>query len=300
VLASLPFWGTIYTVGVIGRILAFGVLVASLDLLVGVAGLASLGHAAFFGAGAYAAAIVAREHSAITPVQLVVAAAVGAAAAALTGVVTVRSRGVYFLMLTLAIGELMRQLADSWTDLTGGTNGYAGVPPLRLVPGGDPVRIAGHVYWYVLAVAALAYVVMAVVRASPFGQSLRGLRDNEVRMRVLGYSTTRLKLSALAAAGAVAGVAGSLWVTQLRFVSPADLGFTTSALALLAVVIGGRDSLWGAFTAAGVVLVVRDELSSFVGGRGPLLLGLAFIAVVYFLPGGVAGLFRKRPHGAAT
>lgn len=299
VLASLPLWSTIYVVGVAGRILAFGVFVASLDLLVGVAGLASLGHAAFFGAGAYAAGIVAREAGWETPAQLLVAGAAGAAAAALTGVFTVRSRGVYFLMLTLAIGELMRQLADSWTSLTDGSNGFAGIPPLQLLPGIGQVRTVGHVYWYVLAVAVLAYLLMAAVRASAFGQSLRGLRDNEVRMRVLGYSTTRLKLSALAVAGAGAGIAGSLWVTQLRFVSPADLSFTTSALALLAVVIGGRDSLWGAFAAAAVVLIVRDELSAFVGGQGPLLLGLAFIAVVYFLPGGLAGVLR-RPLRAGT
>ena len=300
VLFSMPFWSTIYAVGLVGRMLAFGVLVASLDLLVGVAGLASLGHAAFFGAGGYAAAIAAREGGLTTPAQLGIAAAVGAAAAVVTGVFTVRSRGTYFLMLTLAIGELMRQLADSWEEVTDGTNGYAGVPPIRLLPDGGTFTIIGHVYWYVLAVAVLAYLILTAVRASAFGASLRGLRDNETRMRVLGYSTTRLKLSALALAGAGAGAAGSLWVSQLRFVSPADLGFTTSALALLAVVIGGRDSLWGAFAAAALVLAVRDELSSIVGGQGPLLLGLAFIAVVYLLPGGVAGLFRRRTRQPAA
>jgi branched-chain amino acid transport system permease protein len=299
-LVALPFGASAYTVGVVGRILAFGVFVASLDLLVGIAGLPSLGHAAFFGIGAYAGALVARDVTAVGPVQLVIAAGIGAAVAGVTGLVTIRSRGVYFLMLTLAIGELARQLADSWTSLTGGTNGLASVPALRLVPGGDTVEIAGHVYWYVLAGSALAYGLLAAVRASAFGQALKGLRDNEDRMRALGYSVTGLKLAALAVAGGAAGLAGSLWLTQLRFVSPADVGFTTSALALLCVIIGGRGSLWGSFAAAAVVIVVRDELGTVIGGRGPLLLGLTFIAVVYLLPGGVAGLLPPSLHRALT
>lgn len=113
-------------------------------------------------------------------------------------------------------------------------------------------------------------------------------------MRALGYSVTGLKLAALVTAGGFAGLAGALWVTQLRFVSPADVGFTTSAIALLCVIIGGRGSLWGAFAATAVVIVVRDELGTVIGGRGPLVLGLTFIAVVYLLPKGVSGLLRQR------
>ena len=289
-LVFLPFGASAYTVGVVGRVLTFGVFVASVDLLVGIAGLPSLGHGAFFGIGAYAAALLARDVTAVGPAQLAIAAAIGAVAAGVTGIVTVRSRGIYFLMLTLAIGELARQLADSWTSLTGGTDGLTGVPPLQLVPGGRPVVIAGHVYWYVLAVTALAYGLIAVIRASAFGQALKGMRDNEDRMRALGYSVTGLKLAALAVAGGFAGLAGSLWLTQLRFVSPADVGFTTSAVALVCVAIGGRGSLWGAFAATAVVVVVRDELGTVIGGRGPLVLGLTFIAVVYLLPRGLAGL----------
>ena len=289
-LVALPFGSSAYTVGVVGRILAFGIFVASLDFLVGIAGLPSLGHAAFFGIGAYGAALLARDVTAVGPAQLALAAVVGAALAGVTGLVTIRSRGVYFLMLTLAVGELARQLADSWTSLTGGTNGVAGVPALQLIPGGGSVEIAGHVYWYVLAMAALAYGLLAAVRASAFGQALKGVRDNEDRMRALGYSVTTLKLAALVVAGGFAGFAGSLWVTQLRFVSPADVGFTTSAVALLCVIIGGRGSLWGSFAATAVVILVRDELGTVIGGRGPLVLGLTFIAVVYLLPGGLSGL----------
>jgi len=289
-LVLLPFGASAYTVGVVGRILAFGLFVASLDLLVGISGLPSLGHGAFFGIGGYAAALIARDVTAFGPAQLMIAAGIGAAAAGLTGLVTVRSRGIYFLMLTLAIGELARQLADSWTSFTGGSNGLAGMPAVQVVPGGEPLVIAGHIYWYVLAVTVLAFGLLAAVRASAFGQALKGLRDNEDRLRALGYSVTGLKLAALVTAGGFAGAAGALWVTQLRFVSPSDVGFTTSAVALLCVAIGGRGSLWGAFAATAVVIVVRDELGTVIGGRGPLVLGLTFIAVVYLLPGGVARL----------
>lgn len=299
-LVFLPFGASAYTVGVVGRILAFGIFVASLDFLVGIAGLPSLGHAAFFGAGAYAAALLARDVTAVGPAQLALAAAIGAAAAGITGLVTIRSRGIYFVMLTLAIGELARQLADSWTSLTGGTNGMAGVPALQLLPGGEPVVIAGHLYWYVLAATALAYGLLAAIRASAFGQALKGLRDNEDRLRALGYSVTGLKLAALTTAGGFAGLAGSLWVTQLRFVSPADAGFTTSAIALLCVIIGGRGSLWGAFAATAVVITVRDELGTVIAGRGPLVLGLTFIAVVYLLPHGVSGILRPRVSTAGA
>ena len=289
-LIALPFGSSGYTVGVVGRILTFGLFVASLDLLVGIAGLPSLGHGAFFGIGAYAAALLAQDVTAVGPAQLAVAGAIGAVIAGVTGLVTIRSRGIYFVMLTLAIGEVARQVADSWTSLTGGANGLAGVPPLRLFPGGGEIVIAGHIYWYVLAVTALAYGLLAIVRASAFGQALKGMRDNEDRMRALGYSVTGLKLAVLFVAGGFAGVAGSLWVTQLRFVSPADVGFATSAIALLCVVIAGRGSLWGSFVAAAVVIIVRDELGTVIGGRGPLVLGLTFIAAVYLLPRGLAGL----------
>ncbi|HEX6684863.1 MAG TPA: branched-chain amino acid ABC transporter permease, partial [Candidatus Limnocylindrales bacterium] len=130
--------------------------------------------------------------------------------------------------------------------------------------------------------------------ASPLGQTLRGIRDNEPRMRALGYPTTVYKLAAFVIAGGVAGVAGGLLAAQQRLVTPADLGFATSALALLAVVIGGTGTLWGPCLGAAVVVTVRDYLGPDLGGHGPLVLGLVFIAVVYLMPRGAAGLRLRR------
>lgn len=224
---------------------------------------------------------------------LLVGAVVGGLAAALTGWVAIRSAGVYFLMLTLAIGEVLAQLAQSWDTVTGGANGLAGIPAARL--GAEPLLNAGYLYWYVLAVGVLAFAVVWLLARSPFGATLRGIRDNEPRMRAIGYSTTLYKYGAFVAAGTIAGTAGSLLAPQQRLVTPGDLGFTTAALVLLAVVIGGTGSLWGPFVGAAVVVLVRDALGPSLGGHDELLLGVVFVLVVYLLPRGAAGLASLRP-----
>jgi branched-chain amino acid transport system permease protein len=141
--------------------------------------------------------------------------------------------------------------------------------------------------WFVFGL-----LILWALSASPFGATLRGIRDNEPRMRALGYRPARYKLAAFVLAGAVAGLAGGLLATQQRLVTPADLGFTTSALALLAVVIGGAGTIWGPCLGAALVILIRDTFGPSLGGHGPLVLGLVFIAVVYALPGGLDGVRR--------
>jgi branched-chain amino acid transport system permease protein len=297
-LAAAPYMLAPDAIATLTRIVVFALLAASLDLLVGYTGLPSLGHAAHFGVGAYAAGLIAIHVSANGPLQVLVATAAGAAAAALTGWVAVRSRGTYFLMLTLAIGQLYYQLAVSWTGVTGGSNGLYGIPSVRVVPGGEPILIAGHLYWYVLACATVAFAALAAIVRSPFGLSLRGVRDNEARMRAVGYDPARYAYAAYCLAGAVAGTAGALFVAQQRLVTPNDLGFTPAALVLLAVVLGGAGSLWGPCLGAAVVVLVRDELGVRLDGHGALLLGIVFVVAVYLLPRGFAGLplaKRRRP-----
>lgn len=254
----------------------------------------SLGHAAPFGVGAYVAGITAKDVSNFAPVPLLAAVLAGAAFAALTGWLIVRSRGTYLLMLTLAVAELAHTLAGRWDAVTGGSNGLVGIPAITLAPGGDPVRLAGVRYWWVLAIFLVGFAAVWWTARSTFGRSLRGLRDNEERMSSLGYSTFGLKFVVYCIAGAVAGAAGAAWVVQARFVSPEDLGFEVSAMALLAIVVGGRGRLWGAVLGAALVTLVRDEIGTQLGGRGPLLLGLVFIAAVYLLPRGFAGTDWKR------
>jgi len=249
----------------------------------------SLGHAAPFGVGAYAAGLTMRDVSTFAPVPLLAAVLAALAFSALTGWLIVRSRGTYLLMLTLAVAELAHTLATRWDDVTGGTNGLVGIPAIALTPGGEPLRSAGIRYWWVLVIFLMGFAVITWTARSNLGRSLRGLRDNEERMASLGYSTFALKYSVFCIAGAMAGAAGAMWVATARFVSPEDLGFEVSAMALLAIVVGGRGRLWGAVLGAALVTLVRDEIGTQLGGRGPLLLGLVFIAAVYLLPRGFAG-----------
>jgi branched-chain amino acid transport system permease protein len=293
-LAAAPLFLAPFAVSTLSRILVFALFAVSLDLLVGVTGLPSLGHAAYFGSGAYAAGWVSIHVTAEFPVPLLVGAAVGAVAAALTGWITARTAGVFFLMLTLAIGEIVSQIANSWEEVTGGANGLTGIPAVKV--GGQSLINLGFAHWYILGVFALGFGLVWLLARSPFGAALRGIRDNEPRMRALGYPTALYKYAVFVIAGGVAGMAGSLLVAQSRLVSVADVGFLISALMLLAVVIGGAGSLWGAVLGAALVVLVRDALSPTLDGHGPLVLGIVFVLVVYLLPRGAAGLrLGRRP-----
>lgn len=283
VLAALPLVMGAYPITLGSRILAFALLVVSVDILTGVTGLPTLGQAAYFGAGAYAAALVGIHWISSAVVQLLAGVLVATVLALGTGAVVVRTKGVVFLMVTLAVGELTHQVANSWSAV-GGTNGLAGMPPISVLPSGPPLALSGFVYWWVLAVFVIGYLAVAYAMRSPFGRTLRGIRDNEPRLRALGLRTYPAKLAAYGMAGAVAGAAGTLWAAQARFVAPADLAFDVAAFALLSVVIGGAGTLWGPCLGAALVILVRDELSDYVDGRGPLLLGIVFVTCVYALP----------------
>ncbi|MFC4463146.1 branched-chain amino acid ABC transporter permease [Streptomyces xiangluensis] len=291
-LAAAPLVLSPYPVSAMTRMLAFAVLVIGVDLLTGVTGLPSLGQAAYFGVGAYTAVLVGVHITPDAMVQALAGMVMGLVAAAVTGWVAVRARGIVFLMLTLAIGESVHQVADTWSAV-GGSNGLAGMPPISLF-GGPALLAAGFVYWWVLAVAALVFAAVALVVRSPYGRTLRGIRDNEARMRALGYRPALARYGVFCLAGAVAGVGGALWAQQARFFSPGDMGFEVAALALLSVVIGGAGSLWGPCLGAALVLLVRDNLSASIGGHGPLVLGAVFIAVVFLMPRGLAGLTGAR------
>lgn len=295
-LAAAPLFLAPFATTTLTRFLVFALLAVSLDLLVGVTGLPSLGHAAYFGVGAYAAGWVSIHLTAQAPIPLLAGLLAGAVAAAASGWVAVRTHGVYFLMLTLAIGELLGQLAQSWQSVTGGANGLFGIPPVQVA--GTALSNTGYVYWYVLVAFLVGFAVLWTVASSPFGAALRGIRDNEPRMRALGYPTALYKYAAFVLAGGVAGMAGSLFAASVRLVTPGDVGFTTAAIVLLAVIIGGVGSLWGAALGAALVIGIRDALGPALGGHGELVLGIMFVAVVYLLPKGIAGLVARRGKAA--
>lgn len=293
-LISLPFWVAPYPVLLLSRILSFALLVVSVDLLTGYTGLPTLGQVAYFGAGAYTAGLVGVHLSSNAFVQLLLGTLVAAALALITGAVAVRTNGFVFLMVTLAIAELAHKQAESAAALTGGSNGLSGIPAITLVPGGEPLRLAGLVYFWVLFVFLLGLALAIVLVRSPLGRSMRGVRDAESRLHALGQRSYPVKLMAFTFAGGIAGMAGTAWTAQARFYSPGDMAFSLSAIALLSVVLGGAGTLWGPILAAAVVIFVRDYVGAMVNGHGATILGVLFVVAVFALPRGIAGLVRRR------
>jgi branched-chain amino acid transport system permease protein len=275
-----------YTLGTVSRMLSLGLLAVSVAVLTGWGGLPTLGQTAPYAVGAYAAATLARNGFTVGPVQIVVAALTAAAFSAVVGVALVRTRGVVFLMATLAVGELATAAAARWKAVTGGTDGLVSIPAAQPFWGAEKLIDDSAVYAYVLAVTAIVTVMVALFLRSRRGLLLVAARDNEARMRASGHRVTGYLYITYVLAGAIAGIGGALLVTGQRYISPSDIGFEISALVLLAVTIAGTTSLAGAIGAIALVVAVREWAAATVPGQGPLLLGLLFIVSVYVLING--------------
>lgn len=293
-LALAPFVLAVYPLQVLTQVLIYVIAAMSLDLLFGYTGMASLGHALYFGMGGYVAGLLALHLTSNALLGLLFGAVAGAVSAFGTGWLAIRSRSVYFIMLTLALSELAFSIATSWSSLTGGDQGLIGIPPAAL-PGG--IQATGVIdpavfYWYAAAVTVIVYIVLRAITRSSFGLSLVGIRENELRMRSLGYPTYRYKFTAYIIAGALAGVAGALYMQYSNYVSPDYIGFDLSALLLVMVMVGGAGTLYGAALGAALVVVLRDELSASFQ-QWEMVLGVIFVGFVYLLPSGLAGLIKN-------
>lgn len=295
VLALLPVVGAglglDYYVGFVRRMLIVMIAATSLNFILGYGGMAALGHAGFIGVGAYT--VVALVDAGVSSAWTAWGAAVlvSGAFAALIGAVSLRTRGVYFLMITLAFAQMLYYLAVSLSAY-GGDDGYGLYSPLELGAGrttGD----AALFFWVVLAIAALVFAFASRAAVSRFGHALTGIRDNETRMEALGYPVYRLKLVAFTGAGALAGLAGALLASHNNFVSPSTMHWTESATLLVMVVLGGLGRRWGAVLGVAVWLALSEVLKLYTEyWHWPL--GLMLIAVVFAAPRGLAGLFDDR------
>jgi branched-chain amino acid transport system permease protein len=293
-LLTAPWMTTPYVLSLLNEILIFALFAMSLDLLLGYTGLASLGQAAFFGIGAYLTGIVGVH---LTPNLLLTLPIVllGSAAAALViGFLCLRVTRISFLMLTLAFAQMVYAVAFKWTAVTGGSNGFAGVPRPRLELGPLSLGLGDTAAFYELTVAVTiaGYLILRLLVASPWGYTLRGIKENEPRMSGLGYRTSIYKLSAFIVAGMAAGVAGMLYASFNYFVSPQDLYWTMSGQVLMMVVAGGAGTLIGPALGAGMVLLLRTLVSSMTD-RWALVMGAIFILLVLFAPQGLLGLLRE-------
>ena len=256
-LVALPHLADSPMQSLVVKILIFAIFAMSLDILVGYVGLFPLGHAAFFGVAGYVAGILMVRYD-IT--NFFVAAPLGiisaALLAALFGVIALRVAGAYFLLVTFALGELITSVAWKWTSVTGGSDGLPGIgyPTLGVL---DFTFVPATFYYFVLVIFAFSYAAMRRLVRSPFGHTLVGIRESEVRMQCLGYNIWLHKYVAFVVAGAFAGVAGVLFAYHGGIMVPLHLGVLTSTLASLIVIMGGAGTLFGSLIGAAVIFLVE-------------------------------------------
>jgi branched-chain amino acid transport system permease protein len=289
-LALLAPYTNSFVILLVIRALVLGILAMSLDILLGFTGLPSLGQAAYLGVGAYMTAILATKYGFGLGwgfwLVIVLGILIGAATAAFFGLFAIRGSGVYFLMITLALGQCVWGLAYRWNSLTGGDNGLnlPGRPSFGIDLSND-VAYFYVVFGFFVATLAILYTLVK----SPFGRSLEGIREREMRMRILGYNTWLHKYIAFIIAGGFGGLAGVLWAQANGHVSPEDVVLTTSVDALLMVVLGGSGTLIGGAIGAGVVVFLREYLSTLVPWWQYVLGGL-YVLVILYLPGGLMSI----------
>jgi branched-chain amino acid transport system permease protein len=306
-LAAVPWWvASGYYVNIVSQILIYAILALGLNVLVGYAGLVSLGHAGLFGVACYTVAwFVAAGWGHLAAALIALAMIV--ATSAVFAVLSLRATGIGFLMITLAIGQILWGLAYRWIGLTGGDNGIN--VPSRPAPFGLSLTFPRPFYFFVLVVFLVAVAAMAVFIRSPFGASLKGTRDQPRRMTALGYNVWLIRFVAFLFSGFWSGVAGVLFCYYNQFVSPNVLALSSSAEALLMVIAGGTGTLLGPIAGAALVVVMKNVASAYIE-RWNLVLGAIFVAIVVFMPEGLvpgsvrlwrwAWSLRRGPRAAAA
>lgn len=267
-------------------IVTWGLFATAFDILLGYTGLLSFGQAAYFGGGAYTAALLAQRAGVAFPLNALAAGVfAGLMAVPLMGL-AIRRRGIYFAMITLAFAEMVFYIVNEWRSLTGGENGVQGVP--RVALGGVPLASAVVYYYAALPFAALALLLCWRIVRSPFGRVLLAIRENEVRTAMLGYPVARYKLIAAVLSCALSGFAGGLWVMNHGFVALDAVHWSTSGLVLTMVLLGGIGTRLGPVAGAALVLYLRDFLSTWTDAWG-VVTGLIFIGVILVFRRGIVG-----------
>ncbi|MDF2114057.1 branched-chain amino acid ABC transporter permease [Roseiarcaceae bacterium H3SJ34-1] len=288
IFAALPYVLPTYYLSLTTKILIFVLFAMSLDLLIGYTGLASLGHAAFFGFGGYVVGLLVVRGQVSEWIALPAGVALATALGALFAVLALRARGSYFLMITLALAQVVWGIAFGWRTLTGGDDGLPGVKrPTFIVSLADE----NSFYYFVLLMVGLSALALVAIVRSPFGHALRGIRESETRMLALGFNVWRHQFAAFVISAAFAGLAGCLFVYNTRFVSPDVLHVVRSAEVLIMVILGGVGTLLGPAIGAAVIILLEDFVSSLTQ-RWLLILGIVYVVTTLFAPRGLVGLYR--------
>ena len=281
-----------FILALVTRIMVLGIAAMSLDLLIGYGAMISFGHAACVGIGAYSVGILSSHGVDDVFIQLGVALAVSCLFALVTGAISLRTKGVYFIMITLAFGQMLFFLATSLATY-GGDDGLT-LASRSLVFGTKILKNDTVLYYVVFGFMLGAYLLLRAVVASRFGRVLRGIAENPVRMQAIGFAPFRYQLTAYVIAGMIAGLAGCLLANQAEFVSPAYATWQRSGDLIFIIVLGGLGTLHGALIGAAVFSLLAEFLSGFTE-HWAMIFGPILILVVLFARGGLSGLFGRRP-----
>ncbi len=279
--------------GVASRILIFALAATSLNLILGFGGMVSFGHAAYIGMGAYTVGILMQGGVASAWVAWPAAFVVGGLFAFVIGLISLRTQGVYFIMITLAFAQMLFFLMASLKQF-GGEDGLSLASRSQLGLGLDLADDA-HFYYVVLALAALVFWCIARLLNARFGHALQGIRENETRMAALGFATYRIKLVAFTLAGAIGGLAGARLANQASFVSPSLLQWSQSGMLMIMVILGGVGHLWGGLVGAAAFLLIEEVLVGYTI-HWQFGLGAVLLAVVLVATNGLMSLFRRKPR----
>ena len=280
-----------YPLSVLTEILIFTLFAMSLNLLLGYAGLPSLGHSAFFGTGGYAVGLLAKHVGVPAPLALLIAVTAGILLAVVTGPFVLRTHGAYFLILTLSLTQVLFGIVWLWRTVTGGDDGLPGIPTPKLPFLIGRISDTANFYYITLVVVSIAVATIAWIVRSPFGLALIGIRENERYLEGLGYPTWTLKYVTYAIAGGYGALAGGLYAYFKGFVGPGQISFLLAGEAMVMVILGGAGTFWGPAIGAILVLLLRYEVSAFTQ-RWMMILGIVFMLTVLLLPQGIVRL----PH----
>jgi len=290
VMVCLPAVAGDFYINLATQILIASVFALSLNLLVGFGGMTSLGHASFLGVAAYLSALLTSRYGFAHGPAAIVSIAGTTAMAAVFGIIALRASGLGFLMITLALSQVLWGLAYRMSNVTNGDNGIAGLT--RPMPLGISLDSAASFYWFALVVAVTAFLMMTTFVSSAFGSSLKGVRDQPRRMAALGFNPWMIRWITFIYAGFWGGVAGLLYVYYNKYIHPTSLSTTSSAEALLGVIAGGSGTLTGPAVGAALVLLLKNYASAYVE-RWNMLLGLVFLIIVLVMPTGIVPGLRK-------
>jgi branched-chain amino acid transport system permease protein len=304
VLFSIPLWMPSFYLTLTIRILFFSIAAMSLTFLAGQIGLVSLAQATFFGTAAYILAIATVQHQLPFYVSAPLALAAATGLAAVFGLLAMRTSGIYFLMITLALGQIVWGLAFQWISLTGGYDGVSGVRPPTVV--GLSFAQPQNFYYALLVAFCLVTVLLLAIIRSPFGLVMRGVRESPSRMQALGYPVTLIKYLAFVMAGSVAGLAGIFFAYYTGIVNPSSLDLFRSVWFLVVAILGGVGSIFGAILGTAVVVFLEIIVSQFTE-RYMTVIGLVFLLTILFAPDGLIGrlqslgrYFGKEPATKST